>query len=93
VDNKRGTTAVSNRGHNINGGHNINEGARHQPGCTRANREHKKHKTGDITARGGTAAESTTPIRKRATESTVARQRAVNRKSLLKKGSLLSGKR
>ncbi len=56
--------------------------------------QQKKHTTGDITARGGTAAESTTAIRKRATtESTVARQRAVHRKPLLKRGSLLSGKR
>jgi hypothetical protein len=82
--------------------HNSNQETHEQPGSTtattehntRATREHnKKHQTGDITAGGGTAAESTTAIRKKATESTVARQRAVHRKPLLKRGSLLSGKR
>ncbi len=82
-------------------GNKSNQGALEQPGGTTASIEHKsnqeaqqKHKTGDITAGGGTAAESTTAIRKRATtESTVAWQRAVHRKPLLKRGSLLSGKR
>ncbi len=86
--------------------HKSNQETQEQPGSTRATRKHKsiqdtqeqtgstkKHKTGDITAGGGTAAESTTAIRKRATESTVARQRAVHRKPLLKRGSLLNGKR
>jgi hypothetical protein len=86
IEQPGGTTAIRER--------KSNQEAQQQTENTRANRKHnKKHKTADITVGGGTASESTTAIRKRATESTVARQRAVHKKPLLKRGSLLSGKR